>query len=82
MLHKYINVNVHWTFISLKVKKTANESTVFLGEGIFTMGLVKTIYNVVGGFTFDIISLFLRKVLTNFKKKRERFRIFLINKFL
>ena len=31
------------SFFSLKVKKTANESTVFLGEGIFTMGLVKII---------------------------------------
>ena len=26
-----------------KSKKTANKSTVFLGEGIFTMGLVKII---------------------------------------
>jgi len=26
-----------------KVKKTVNKSTVFLGEGIFTMGLVKII---------------------------------------
>ena len=26
---------------------------VFLGEGIFTMGLVKTIYNVLGGFYID-----------------------------
>ena len=34
----------------IKVKKTANQSAVFLGEGIFTMGLVKTIYNVLGGF--------------------------------
>ena len=31
------------SIFSLKVKKTANESTVFLGEGIFTMGLVKII---------------------------------------
>ena len=35
------------------VKKTANRSAVFLGEGIFTMGLVKTIYNVLGGFYMD-----------------------------
>ena len=31
------------SIFSLKVKKTANESTVFLGEGIFTMGLVKIV---------------------------------------
>ena len=37
----------------LTKKKTANRSAVFLGEGIFTMGLVKTIYNVLGGFYMD-----------------------------
>ena len=31
------------SIFSFKVKKTVNESTVFLGEGIFTMGLVKII---------------------------------------
>ena len=35
----------------LKSKKDSLSSkSVFLGEGIFTMGLVKTIYNVLGGF--------------------------------
>jgi len=46
------------------------------------MGLVKTIYNVLGGFTFVIITLYLREVLTNFRKNRERFRIFFIKEFL
>ena len=36
-----------------KIKKTAFRSAAFLGEGIFTMGLVKTIYNVLGGFYMD-----------------------------
>jgi len=31
-------------------KKDSRRTAVFLGEGIFTMGLVKTIYNVLGGF--------------------------------
>ena len=40
-------VNVH--FVQSK-KDSSLRKTVFLGEGIFTMGLVKTIYNVLGGF--------------------------------
>ena len=36
-----------------KSKKDSHHSAVFLGEGIFTMGLVKTIYNVLGGFYMD-----------------------------
>ncbi len=37
--------------INLKSKKDSlSNKSVFLGEGIFTMGLVKTIYNVLGGF--------------------------------
>ena len=31
-------------------KKNSLRSAVLLGEGIFTMGIVKTIYNVLGGF--------------------------------
>ena len=31
-------------------KDSLLRNAVFLGEGIFTMGLVKTIYNVLGGF--------------------------------
>ena len=31
-------------------KRQSLSNAVFLGEGIFTMGLVKTIYNVLGGF--------------------------------
>jgi len=31
-------------------KDSSLRNAVFLGEGIFTMGLVKTIYNVLGGF--------------------------------
>ena len=31
-------------------KDSLSSKSVFLGEGIFTMGLVKTIYNVLGGF--------------------------------
>ena len=37
-------------------KRQSLSKAVFLGEGIFTMGLVKTIYNVLGGFTFCIIA--------------------------
>ena len=37
--------------VILKSKKDSLSSkSAFLGEGIFTMGLVKTIYNVLGGF--------------------------------
>ena len=38
---------------SRQSKKDSEHSAVFLGEGIFTMGLVKTIYNVLGGFYMD-----------------------------
>ena len=31
-------------------KRQSLSKAVFLGEGIFTMGLVKTIYNVLGGY--------------------------------
>ena len=33
-------------------KDSLLRNAVFLGEGIFTMGLVKTIYNVLGGLRF------------------------------
>ena len=40
-----------FAYISIESKKDSSlRKTVFLGEGIFTMGLVKTIYNVLGGF--------------------------------
>ena len=71
----------HPFFFKSKKDSLSNKS-VFLGEGIFTMGLVKTIYNVLGGFTFVILSRFLSEVLTNFTENWERFRIFLINDFL
>ena len=44
---------IHFLYkvLILKSKKDSLSSkSVFLGEGIFTMGLVKTIYNVLGGF--------------------------------
>ena len=34
----------------MKSKKDSHFRMLSLGEGIFTMGLVKTIYNVLGGF--------------------------------
>ena len=44
----------HPFFYFKKCYKSKKDSllnkSVFLGEGIFTMGLVKTIYNVLGGF--------------------------------
>ena len=47
----------HPFFVKMYVIQSKKDSsqgkTVFLGEGIFTMGLVKTIYNVLGGFYMD-----------------------------
>ena len=40
----------------IQSKKDSGKA-VFLGEGIFTMGLVKTIYNVLGGFYSDYNSI-------------------------
>ena len=41
------------------------------------MGLVKTIYNVLGVFTFGIIALFSKKVCTNFTKNKGCFCVYL-----
>ena len=57
-----------------KVKKTANQSAVFLGEGIFTMGLVKTIYNVLGGFYMDYNST---NTMESVHKLHKRLQLFL-----
>ena len=62
-------------------KDSSQGKTVFLGEGIFTMGLVKTYIMYWGVFTIDIISLFLLKVCTNFMKKIKFFRVFSIKEF-
>ena len=62
-------------------KDSSQGKTVFLGEGIFTMGLVKTYIMYWGVFTFGIIPLFLRKVCTNFCKFLRSFRVFSIKEF-
>ena len=62
-------------------KDSSQGKTAFLGEGIFTMGLVKTYIMYWGVFTIDIISLFLLKVCTNFMKKIKFFHVFSIKEF-
>ena len=45
----------------------------FLGEGIFTMGLVKTIYNVLGGFYVLYNSIILKESVHKLHKNMKMF---------
>ena len=63
-------------------KDSSLRKTVFLGEGIFTMGLVKTYIMYLGVFTFYIIALILLKVCTNFYEFSGIFHIFSIKEFM
>ena len=69
--HNLSNFLINYLY---KVKKTANRSAVFLGEGIFTMGLVKTIYNVLGGFYMDYNST---NTTESVHKLNKRLQVFL-----
>ena len=54
-------------------KKDSRRTAVFLGEGIFTMGLVKTIYNLLGGFYVLYNSIIFTESVHKLNKNIKKF---------
>ena len=73
MTEIYIRASILVLPISSKSKKDSYVA-VFLGEGIFTMGLVKTIYNVLGGFYMNYNST---NPTESVHKLNKSFKVFL-----
>ena len=60
-------------------KRQSLSNAAFLGEGIFTMGLVKTIYNVLGGFYVLYNNTIFTESVHKLHKNMKKF-LYLFNK--